>query len=105
MSLQDEFKDLLGSSLSKIRDLLQTPIDDMDEAEEQVYAVFSRLPSFIESMRKQGVSGSEISRANQYLSKMIVAFENIKHIYQYRTPRTLRTYSRLFIYTFLCYLL
>ncbi len=28
----------------------------------------------------------------------MVAFENIKHIYQYRTPRTLRAYSRFFIY-------
>lgn len=28
---------------------------------------------------------------------MIVAFESIKHIYQYRTPRTLRAFSDLFI--------
>jgi len=26
-----------------------------------------------------------------------VAYENIKHIYQYRTPRTLRSFSDLFI--------
>jgi hypothetical protein len=28
----------------------------------------------------------------------MVAFENVKHIHQYRTPRTLRAYSKLFIY-------
>jgi hypothetical protein len=28
---------------------------------------------------------------------MIIAFESIKHIYQYRTPRTLRAYSDFFI--------
>ena len=30
---------------------------------------------------------------------MLIAFENVKHIYQYRTPRTLRAYSKFFIYT------
>ena len=28
---------------------------------------------------------------------MIISFESIKHIYQYRTPRTLRSFSALFI--------
>ncbi len=27
-----------------------------------------------------------------------MSFENLKHIYQYRTPRTLRSYSKIFIY-------
>ena len=39
----------------------------------------------------------EASRSNQFLSKMMISFERIKHIYQYRTPRTLRTYSDIFI--------
>ena len=28
----------------------------------------------------------------------MVAFETAKHIHHYRTPRTLRAYSKLFIY-------
>ena len=28
---------------------------------------------------------------------MVVAFESVKHIYQYRTPRTLRAFSDFFI--------
>ncbi len=40
----------------------------------------------------------EISRSNQYLSKMLIDFENLKHIYQYRTPMTLRAYSKVFIF-------
>jgi len=32
-------------------------------------------------------SKREVSRCNQYLSKMLLAFEQIKHIFQYRTPR------------------
>ena len=38
------------------------------------------------------------SRLNQFLSKMIIAFESVKHVYQYRTPVTLRAYFKVFIY-------
>jgi hypothetical protein len=31
------------------------------------------------------------------MSKMMLAFENVKHVYQYRTPRTLRAFSDFFI--------
>lgn len=63
----------------------------------KVYACFSKLSLYIKSLRKKGLASGEASRCNQFLSKMVVAFENIKHIYQYRTPRTLRAYSRVFI--------
>lgn len=49
-------------------------------------------------MKDRGLSGSEGTSVNQFVSKMIIAFESMKHIYQYRTPRTLRLYSKLFIY-------
>ena len=48
-------------------------------------------------MRGEGLSSGECSRTNQYLQKMMISFESIKHIYQYRTPRTLRAFSNLFI--------
>ena len=35
---------------------------------------------------------------NSFLSKLIMSFESLKHIFQYRTPITLRTYSKVFIY-------
>ena len=35
-----------------------------------------------------------------YLSKMIIAFDNMKIIHNYRTPITLRAYSKVFIYIF-----
>jgi len=47
--------------------------------------------------RKKNLASGEVSRCNQFLSKMIIAFENVKHIYQYRTPRTLKAYSNTFI--------
>ncbi|HTJ51211.1 MAG TPA: hypothetical protein VL443_17240, partial [Cyclobacteriaceae bacterium] len=42
----------------------------------------------------------EISRVSQYVSKMIIAFDNLKIIHVYRTPITLRAYSKVFIYVF-----
>ncbi len=52
----------------------------------------------VEKLRDRGLSGSEVSRVHSFLSKLIMAFESFKHIFQYRTPRTLRTYSRVFIF-------
>ena len=39
-----------------------------------------------------------LRHCNQYLNKLLHNFENMKHIYQYRTPVTLRAYSKFFIY-------
>ena len=47
--------------------------------------------------RAANTASSRIFRCNQNLSKMMFAFEQIKHIYQYRTPRTLRAFSDFFI--------
>ena len=92
-----EAKSLLTRLLIACRELFATPIDRIDENEQNVYTAFSKLSTYIKSFRDKGLPSGEVSRCNQFLSKMIVAFENVKHIYQYRTPRTLRTYSRVFI--------
>ncbi len=94
----EELKPLLGELLSACRKLFTESVAAMPENEEGVYSAFSKLSLFIKSLRGKGLATGEISRCNQYLSKMIIAFENIKHIYQYRTPRTLRAYSNVFIF-------
>jgi len=72
-------------------------VDVMEENEKAVYKNFSKLSHFIKGLRDKGLASGEVSRCNQYLSKMLIAFESVKHIYQYRTPRTLRAYSDIFI--------
>ncbi len=94
---QQKVKHLLGGLLSACREMFTKPIAAMEENERAVYGAFSDLSLFIKSLRGKGLAGGEVSRCNQYLSKMIIAFESIKHIYQYRTPRTLRAYSDFFI--------
>ncbi|MCZ6900824.1 MAG: hypothetical protein O7F74_11355 [Bacteroidetes bacterium] len=76
-------------------------LKDMDfEKEKLVYNNFSKLSEMSREFRSRGLGAGELSRANQYISKMIIAFDNMKIIYQYRTPVTLRAYSRVFIYSF-----
>jgi len=97
-STEEEARRILRDLFAAFRKLFHAPVDAMNEGEEEVYALFSRLSQFIRTLRGAGLSSGEVSRCNQFLSKMIVAFENMKHVYQYRTPLTLRAYSKFFIY-------
>ena len=88
---------VLADLLHGCRDMFKSPLSEMPKHEAHVYAAFSNLSAFVKRMREEGLASGECSRCNQYLSKMIISFENIKHIYQYRTPRTLRAFSDFFI--------
>jgi hypothetical protein len=68
--------------------------------ERKIYGHFSRLSGITNAMREHGVQTSETSRVNQYVSKMIIAFDNLQVVHTYRTPVTLRAYSKVFIYIF-----
>ncbi len=73
---------------------------DWEKYEHKVYRLFSELSQFTMELPRYGVQGSEMSRISQYVSKMIIAFDNLKVIHAYRTPITLRAYSKVFIYIF-----
>ncbi len=96
------FRDQITNIFSLCIDYFQSPKGkDFSEQELRIYKEFSFVSKSIEELRDRGLSGSEVSRVNGYLSKCMTAFENIKHIYQYRTPRALRLYSKLFIFVIL----
>jgi hypothetical protein len=90
-------RDVLGEILSSCRTLFMEPIASMEKNETKVYQSFSHASEFIQTLRGTGLASGEVSRCNQYLSKMMTAFESVKHIYQYRTPVSLRAYSDFFI--------
>jgi hypothetical protein len=73
---------------------------ELQENERKIYAGFSRLSGMVKVMREHGVQPGETSRVNQYVSKMIIAFDNLQVVHSYRTPITLRAYSKVFIYVF-----
>jgi hypothetical protein len=78
--------------------MFNTGHKDDDYRERVIYQDFANLSKLVEEFRRQGMSPGEVSRCNQYISKMLISFESMKHIYQYRTPVTLRAYSKFFIY-------
>ncbi|MFZ9044567.1 MAG: hypothetical protein ACO2ZZ_01795 [Cyclobacteriaceae bacterium] len=72
---------------------------DHDMAEFGVYNTISHLSEQLQEMRKIA-PGSDMARLNEYVSMILVHFEELKIIREYRTPITLRTYSKFFIYSF-----
>ena len=96
---QLEFRTNFFDIFAKIRSFFQLKKgQEQNEAENELYVLFAKLSVTIEGLRDRGLSGSEVSRVNSHLSKLLMSFEKLKHIYQYRTPRTLRAYSKIFIF-------
>lgn len=90
-------RDTLGELLVACRDMFTHPLSDLPAYEARVHSAFSSLSLMVRQLRADGLSSTECSRCNQYVSKIIGGFENIKHIYEYRTPRSLRAFSDFFI--------
>jgi hypothetical protein len=68
--------------------------------EKNMYQKFSELSKITGEMKNLNVQSTEFSRVSQYVSKMIIAFDNLKIFHGYRTPITLRAYSKVFLYIF-----
>ena len=50
--------------------------------------------------REGGVATSDVARVNQYLKHAIMNFEKMRNIAVYRTPRSLRSYTQVFLNSF-----
>jgi predicted membrane chloride channel (bestrophin family) len=92
-----ELKSALLDLLTACRDLFMSPSGKGAAHERKVYQAFDRLSLFVADMREAHLAPTECSRLNQYIGRMITAFENEKNIYDYRTPRSLRAFSDFFI--------
>lgn len=99
--LPQRTKALITEMFQVMRDMLaDRKVGHWNENEPKIYQLFSKLSSYTMELRNLGVQSGEISRISQYVSKMIIAFDNMKVIHNYRTPITLRAYSKGFIYIF-----
>jgi hypothetical protein len=93
-----KMKNIIKSLFQNMRTMFISPTDQQEKHEEKIYDNFSDISLYIKhELRNEGLSSGECSRTNQYLQKMMISYESLKHIYQYRTPRTLRAFSSLFI--------
>jgi hypothetical protein len=93
-------KELTKELVDVVRKTLHGHRSEWPEREAEVFKMFSKLSGISMELRKYGVQSGEISRVSQYVSKMIIAFDNLRIIFIYRTPVTLRAYSKVFIYVF-----
>jgi hypothetical protein len=99
--LPDRTRVLIASLFKQMKSMYQSKADaGWQENEKKIYGLFSDLSLITMELRNYGVQSGEISRVSQYVSKMIIAFDNMKIIHHYRTPITLRSYSKFFIYAF-----
>ncbi|MCZ8022671.1 MAG: hypothetical protein O9302_04920 [Cyclobacteriaceae bacterium] len=100
-NLSKECKNLMMDIVELMKNMFKTSHDeDWKKNEQKMYEKFSELSILTMRLREVGVQSGEISRVSQYVSKMIIAFDNMKIIHNYRTPVTLRAYSKVFIYIF-----
>jgi predicted membrane chloride channel (bestrophin family) len=70
------------------------------ESFQRVHRAFSAISHSNELVRDAGIPARKIARINQYLSKMTIDFEKMRNILDYRTPVSLRSYSRVFLNAF-----
>jgi hypothetical protein len=100
-NLPERVKDLTRQMISIMRVIfLSGKKEEWQKNEEKLYNTFSEMSKLTMEMRNYGVQSGEISRVSQYVSKLIIAFDNLRIIHVYRTPVTLRAYSKVFIYIF-----
>jgi len=99
--LSAKARHLIIEMLLTMKDMFKSRDHDVwDKDEKIIYDLFSKLSNLTMDFRQYGVQSGEISRVSQYVSKMIIAFDSMRIIHRYRTPITLRAYSKIFIYSF-----
>jgi len=80
-----------------VQNYLSTEREEKGAKLSDVYGAMSAVSHSIEEMRAAGMSGSEVSRVNQYLRMIVNDFELMRNIAAYRTPVPLAAYSRVFL--------
>ncbi|MEM9855991.1 MAG: hypothetical protein AAF843_01470 [Bacteroidota bacterium] len=97
---EKEVKIQLMDTYMSLRSLFTANANGIDEAEKQIFKQVSKVSKTVVGFGDLGLPSGELSRVNQYVSKLVVSVENLKVILHYRTPITLRAYSKVFIYSF-----
>lgn len=100
VNFQKKVKEQLIILFSSLRVFFTDDTTDLKEDEKQLFKELAKSAQLIKDFRGMGMQSGEISRVSQFVSKLSVSIENLKVILHYRTPVTLRAYSRVFIYSF-----
>ncbi len=98
--IAEEIKKELDELFNKMSSNFLLEPEDAKKTEHEIYQRFSSLSARVAMFKEYGSAGSENSRLHQYVSKMMVSYGTMKNVFYYRTPITLRAYSKIFIYFF-----
>ena len=98
--LREEVKIAIKNTYQALETYCTATPAQLKEQEGGLYRSIAALSTVIQKFRKEDMYLGELSRLNQYVSKITVDIENIKAIRQYPTPVTLRAYSKVFIFSF-----
>lgn len=89
---------LCAQPIFSLRKLLTSDRDEQDENEKCIYRDFSEISQAIETQcGAKHWRGGKSGACYGYLNNVMSDFEKLKHIYQYRTPRSLQAFSDVFI--------
>ncbi|MGB0402561.1 MAG: bestrophin family ion channel [Salibacteraceae bacterium] len=96
----EEIKTRLKSLFHNISSNFMLAPDDAKEKEHEIYEQMNQLSERLKNFSDGGLNPGLVSRLHQYISKMVISYGIIRNIFYYRTPVTLRAYSKIFIYAF-----
>lgn len=65
----------------------------------RIYGTLDTLMDDIETLRRSGLQPPLVTRPVHELQQLIIAFENLRSIADYRTPSTIRAYARIAVFT------
>lgn len=80
--------------------LLRQQLELREIAHEQrlcVDACLTRCQKAIQHLKTQGLAGGEAHRLDQYVSKAVIAMEQLAALKEYRTPAALRAFVRIYL--------
>jgi hypothetical protein len=95
----DRVRPLIEKLLDAIHHDL-SPQGRSELSQNRVYSLFSQLSESIQQLRLSNLAATEVSRVNQYISKMMIDYEKLRNIAMYRTPISLRIYGWVFLNLF-----
>jgi len=99
-AFSSEVREKLINIYSSLSDTFTAKANLDSNPDRKVFEYVSELSKFSQQFRDHGLQVGEMSRVSQYISKMSVSLERMRIILDYRTPITLRAYSKIFIYSF-----
>jgi predicted membrane chloride channel (bestrophin family) len=96
----ERVKNMIQSLFCAIKEYFSSSAEKEEAAFGKVYRELSKFSLSHEKLREADVPANEVSRLNQYLRQMLIDFEKMRNILLYRTPKTLRAYSQIFLNVF-----